>query len=41
MKSESKLPVRNYVGYAMGDMAGVLTFGTIGACIFPWPASRC
>ena len=31
MKSESKLPVRNYVGYAMGDMAGVLTFGTIGA----------
>ena len=33
MKSESKLPVRNYVGYAMGDMAGVLTFGTIGALL--------
>ena len=31
MKTENKLPVRNYVGYAMGDMAGVLTFGTIGA----------
>ena len=31
MKRENKLPVRNYVGYAMGDMAGVLTFGTIGA----------
>ncbi len=31
MKNANKLPVRNYVGYAMGDMAGVLTFGTIGA----------
>ena len=26
-----KLPTRNYVGYAMGDMAGVITFGTIGS----------
>ena len=26
-----KLPVKNYVGYAMGDMAGVITFGTIGS----------
>ena len=26
-----KLTVRNYVGYAMGDMAGVITFGTIGS----------
>ena len=31
MKQENRLPVRNYVGYAMGDMAGVLTFGTIGS----------
>ena len=31
MKQEKKLPVRNYIGYAMGDMAGVLTFGTIGS----------
>ena len=31
MKEQQKLPVRNYVGYAMGDMAGVLTFGTIGS----------
>ena len=31
MNTENKLPVRNYIGYAMGDMAGVLTFGTIGA----------
>lgn len=28
---QGKLPVKNYVGYAMGDMAGVLTFGTIGS----------
>ena len=27
----AKLPIRNYVGYAMGDMAGVITFGTIGS----------
>ncbi len=26
-----RLPVKNYVGYAMGDMAGVITFGTIGS----------
>ena len=31
MKQENRLSVRNYVGYAMGDMAGVLSFGTIGA----------
>ncbi len=30
-KAPAKLPVKNYVGYAMGDMAGVLTFGTIGS----------
>ncbi len=30
-RETGKLPVRNYVGYAMGDMAGVLTFGTIGS----------
>ena len=28
---QGKLPVKNYVGYAMGDMAGVITFGTIGS----------
>ena len=27
----NRLPVSNYVGYAMGDMAGVITFGTIGS----------
>ena len=30
-KTQGKLPVKNYVGYAMGDMAGVITFGTIGS----------
>ena len=30
-KKQPKLPVKNYVGYAMGDMAGVITFGTIGS----------
>ena len=30
-KRQGKLPVKNYVGYAMGDMAGVITFGTIGS----------
>ncbi len=30
-KRQGRLPVKNYVGYAMGDMAGVLTFGTIGS----------
>ena len=30
-KIHTKLPVKNYVGYAMGDMAGVITFGTIGS----------
>ena len=30
-KKHAKLPVKNYVGYAMGDMAGVITFGTIGS----------
>ena len=30
-KTHTKLPVKNYVGYAMGDMAGVITFGTIGS----------
>ena len=25
-KRQGKLPVKNYVGYAMGDMAGVITF---------------
>ena len=29
--SEKKLSVRNYVGYALGDMGGVITFGTIGS----------
>ena len=28
---QNRLPMKNYVGYAMGDMAGVITFGTIGA----------
>ena len=29
--SEKKLSVKNYVGYALGDMGGVITFGTIGS----------
>ena len=46
---QNRLPMKNYVGYAMGDMAGVITFGTIGPscrcstrifCIFHWGRSR-
>lgn len=29
--SEKKLSVKNYIGYALGDMGGVITFGTIGS----------
>lgn len=29
--NEKKLSVKNYVGYALGDMGGVITFGTIGS----------
>lgn len=28
---KKKLPVKNYIGYALGDMGGVITFGTIGS----------
>ncbi|MCR5004888.1 MAG: glycoside-pentoside-hexuronide (GPH):cation symporter [Clostridiales bacterium] len=29
--SEKKLSIKNYIGYALGDMDGVITFGTIGS----------
>ena len=30
-ETNGKLTLKNYIGYAMGDMGGVITFGTIGS----------
>ena len=30
-ETSGKLSLKNYIGYAMGDMGGVITFGTIGS----------